>query len=341
VSLTIVRVGFSAQVSTGLRGEGATTLADARQAPFRDGVDLACEKLHQSRAARGEFDVVHSHLDFLAFGSAELVSAPTVTTLHGRLDLPDLRRIYARFPDAPVISISNHQRRPIPDANWAATVYNGVDTDRLAFNPTGGTYLAWLGRISPDKGLDRAIDIARLAGMTLKVAARLPLNNRSNPEIRGDWAYYETVVKPLLAEGDVEFVGEVRDGDKTDFLGNAIALLNPIDWPEPFGLVMAEALSCGTPVVARRRGSVPELVSHGLTGLIGETDEELAQLCREVGAIKRSLCRQEAVWRFSVEEMTLGYERAYDAVIARAGLVRSPAYGGETETLVVDLEPGV
>ena len=293
------------------------------------------------RAARGEFDVIHSHLDFLAFGSAELVPTPTVTTLHGRLDLPDLRRIYARFPDAPVISISDHQRRPLPDANWAATVYNGVDTDRLSFNPSGGEYLAWLGRISPDKGLDRAIRIARQAEMPLKVAARLPLSNRSNPEIRGDWEYYETVVKPLLAEGDVEFVGEVGDGDKTDFLGNAVALLNPIDWPEPFGLVMAEALSCGTPVVARRRGSVPELVSHGLTGMIGETDDELARLCRDVGTIKRSLCRQEAVWRFSVEAMTLGYERAYHQAIAGAGRMASSTHGRGIEPLVAGLGPDV
>lgn len=293
------------------------------------------------RAARGEFDVVHSHLDFLAFGSAELVATPTVTTLHGRLDLPDLRRVYARFPDAPVISISDHQRHPIPDANWTATVYNGVDTDRLAFNPTGGAYLAWLGRISPDKGLDRAVQIARLAEMPLLVAARLPLADRSNPEVRGDWEYYETIVKPLLAEGDVEFVGEVGDGDKTDFLGNAVALLNPIDWPEPFGLVMAEALSCGTPVVARRRGSVPELVSHGLTGMIGETDEELAQLCRDAGKIKRSLCRQEAVWRFSVEAMTLGYERAYDKVIARTRGAISSAHARGVEPLVVGFEPDV
>lgn len=293
------------------------------------------------RAARGEFDVVHSHLDFLAFGSAELISTPTVTTLHGRLDLPDLRRIHARFPDAPVISISDHQRRPIPDANWAATVYNGVDTDRLAFNPVGGAYLAWLGRISPDKGLDRAIHIARLAGMPLKVAARLPLSDRSNPEVRSDWAYYETVVKPLLDEGDVEFVGEVGDADKADFLGNALALLNPIDWPEPFGLVMAEALSCGTPVVARRRGSVPELVSHGLTGLIGETDEELAQLCREVSAIKRALCRQEAVWRFSVEAMTLGYERVYDEVVDGRATASLSTSISAPETLMAGLEPSL
>ena len=290
------------------------------------------------RAARGEFDIVHSHLDFLTFSSAELIATPTVTTLHGRLDLADLRRVYARFPDAPVISISNDQRRPLPAANWVATVYNGVDTDRLAFNPDGGDYLAWLGRISPAKGLDRAIHIARMAEMPLKVAARMPLIDRSSPEVRNDWEYYNTVVKPLLATGDVEFVGEVGDGDKTDFLGNALALLNPIDWPEPFGLVMAEALSCGTPVIARRRGSVPELVSHGLTGMIGETDEELSQLCRTVGQVKRSLCRQEAVWRFSVEAMTLEYERTYRRVIAQAGLTTPASRATVVSTLVLEPE---
>jgi glycosyltransferase involved in cell wall biosynthesis len=275
------------------------------------------------RAARGEFDVVHSHLDFLAFACAELIAAPTVTTLHGRLDLTDLPRIFARFPSAPVVSISDNQRQPLPDANWVSTVYNGVDTDRLAFSPQGGDYLAWLGRISPDKGLDRAIQIARLAGMPLKVAARMPLRDRSEPEISRDWEYYENVVKPLFDEGDVEFVGEVNDAEKVGFLGRACALLNPIDWPEPFGLVMAEALSCGTPVIARRRGSVPELVTHGLTGLIGETDEELARLCQDVGQMKRALCRQEAVWRFSVEAMVLGYERAYRRVIDQADLATS------------------
>jgi glycosyltransferase involved in cell wall biosynthesis len=290
------------------------------------------------RAVRGEFDVVHSHLDFLAFACAELIATPTLTTLHGRLDLPDLRRIFARFPSTPVVSISDHQRQPLPDASWVSTVYNGVDTDRLVFNPDGGDYLAWLGRISPDKGLDRAIHIARMAEMPLKVAARLPLLDRSVPEISRDWEYYENVVKPLLDEGDVEFVGEVNDVEKVGFLGNARALLNPIDWPEPFGLVMAEALSCGTPVVARRRGSVPELVTHGLTGLIGETDEELARLCLDVGQIKRALCRQEAVWRFSVDAMALGYERAYRHVIDRADLATARTLVRGRESFTPELE---
>jgi glycosyltransferase involved in cell wall biosynthesis len=263
------------------------------------------------RAARGEFDVIHSHLDYAAFPCAALTATPTISTLHGRLDLPDLPRIYARFPTMPVVSISNQQREPLPDAGWVATVYNGVDTDGLPLNPHTGSYLAWLGRISPDKGLDRAIRIARMAGLPLKIAARMPLDDCDDPDIRADWAHYHEVIEPLLREPGVEYVGEIGDGEKVDFLGQARALLFPIDWPEPFGLVMAEALACGTPVVARRRGSVPEVISDGLTGLIGETDEELAELCQRVDTISRSTCRAEAARRFSVEAMTDAYEASY------------------------------
>lgn len=275
------------------------------------------------RAARGDFDIIHSHLDFIAFPCASLVDAPTVTTLHGRLDLSDLPRLYARFPNQPVVSISDNQRQPIPHANWVATVYNGVDTDLLRFNPRPGTYLAWIGRISPEKGLDHAIRIARHAGLPLKIAARMPLSNHDAPDVRADWAYYQEVVEPLLREPDIEYVGEVGDEDKSEFLGNALALVNPIEWPEPFGLVMAEALACGTPVIARRRGSVPEVVTHGLTGMIGETDEELAYLCSWVGTLDRAVCRAEAERRFSVRAMVDGYEAVYRLLLgqdARADL---------------------
>jgi len=270
-------------------------------------------------AARDAFDVIHSHLDFLAFPYAELVSPPTVTTLHGRLDLPDLPRIYARFPTVPVISISNEQRRPLPRAHWVATVYNGIDTNVLRFDPHGGDYLAWIGRISPEKGLDRAIRIARMADLPLKVAGRLPLHDTNDPNVRADWDYYDGVVKPLLDAGDVDLIGEVGDRDKAELLGRAAALLNPIDWPEPFGLVMAEALACGTPVIARRCGSVPEIVTHGVTGWIGQTDEELAALCRLAGSIDRAACRKEAVSRFSVGVMASAYETTYRRVLADAG----------------------
>lgn len=281
------------------------------------------------RAARGEFDIVHSHLDFIAFPCASIVETPTVTTLHGRLDLSDLPRLYARFSEQPVVSISDNQRLPLPEANWVATVYNGVDTERLRFNPRAGSYLAWIGRISPEKGLADAIRIARQAGLPLKVAARLPLKNHDAPDVRADWAYYRDVVKPLFREPDIEYVGEVGDDDKSGFLGNALALLNPIDWPEPFGLVMAEALACGTPVIARRRGSVPEVVNHGVTGMIGETDEELAYLCNWVGTLDRAACRAEAERRFSVRAMVDGYEAVYRRLVGR-----EPARAGREAALV-------
>jgi glycosyltransferase involved in cell wall biosynthesis len=265
------------------------------------------------RARDGEFDVIHSHLDYQVFACAELSNTPTITTLHGRLDLPDLQRLYARFPGAGVVSISDNQRTPLSgvDVRWLRTVYNAVDVEHLTFSPTGGDYLVFLGRISPEKGLDRAIRVAKLAGLPLKVAARLPLKDTSNPVIRADREYYEEVVLPLLQGGEVEMVGEIGDAEKPELLGNALALLFPIDWPEPFGLVMAEALACGTPVVARRRGSVPEVIRHGVTGLIGETDEELARLCHEVHRIDRRACRDEAVRRFSPSEMARGYEEVY------------------------------
>jgi glycosyltransferase involved in cell wall biosynthesis len=276
-------------------------------------------------AASGAFDVVHSHLDFHAFACASLVATPTVTTLHGRLDLPDLPRLYARFPTMPVISISDSQRGPLPNANWVGTVYNAVDTDRLRFNSWGGDYLAWLGRIAPEKGLDRAIRIAQRAGIPLKVGARLPLKDMSDANVRADWEHYERDVQPLLGGGGVEFIGEVGDAEKSEFLGNALALLNPIDWPEPFGLVMAEALACGTPVVARRRGSVPEVIADGVTGLIGESDDDLADLCARVGEIDRHACRREALRRFSPRAMVDGYEAIYRAL---TGADERPAMDG-------------
>ena len=268
------------------------------------------DEVHR-RAARGEFDVIHSHLDFSICSCALMTSTPSVTTLHGRLDLPDLPGTRARSPEMPLVSISNQQREPLPGGCWVGTVYNGVDTERLKFNPRGGDYLAWLGRIAPEKGLDRAIRIARQAGLPIKIAARLPLDDRDDPQVRADWEHYLAVIKPLLKGPGVEYVGEIGDSEKVDFLGGARALLFPIDWPEPFGLVMAEALACGTPVVARRRGAVPEVISHGLTGLIGESDDELARLSLQVAGISRAACRAEAERRFSARAMTDGYEAVY------------------------------
>jgi glycosyltransferase involved in cell wall biosynthesis len=268
------------------------------------------------RAVAGEFDVIHAHLDFLAFPCAELVATPTVTTLHGRLDLPGQRSVFARFPDQAVISISDSQREPVPDAHWVATVYNAVDVDGLQYRAEPGKYLAFLGRITPDKGLDRAIHIARSVGMPLLIAARKPLRGQKSADVSADWEYYRTVIKPLLKEPGIEFVGEVNDPEKSDFLGPAKALLFPIDWPEPFGLVMAESLACGTPVIARQRGSVPEVVEHGVTGWIGETDDDLRWACEHLEKIDRAQCRAVAERRFHPSVMTDGYEAAYRRLLA-------------------------
>jgi glycosyltransferase involved in cell wall biosynthesis len=267
-------------------------------------------------AAAGAFDVVHSHLDYHAFTCASLVATPTGTTLYGRLDLPDLPRLYARFPTMPVISISDSQRGPLPNANWAGTVYNAVDTDRLGFNSQGGEYLAWLGRISPEKGLDRAIRIAQRAGIPLKVGARLPLKDLNDPNVRADWEHYERDVQPLLGGGGVEFIGEVGESEKSELLGNALALLNPIDWPEPFGLVMAEALACGTPVVAFRGGSVVEVIDEGVTGFVVDRMADAIEATRNVQRLSRQQCRATFERRFNVTRMAADYVAVYERLVA-------------------------
>jgi len=348
--LTEELVGRGHDVTLFASGDSVTS---ARLVPTVDSALWCLDEVHNAlpywaiavgeayrRARDGEFDVVHSHLDYQAFACAALIQTPTVTTLHGRLDLPDLPRLYARFPEAGVISISDSQRAPLPDARWLATVYNAVDIPRLPFCPDGGEYLAYLGRISPEKGLDRAIRVAKLAGLPLKVAARMPLKDTSNPVVRADWEYYEGAIKPLLKSGHVELIGEIGDAEKPQLLCNALALLFPIDWPEPFGLVMAEALACGTPVVARRRGSVPEIVTHGVTGFVGETDEELARLCHKLHTIDRRTCRLEAERRFSPDVMARGYEEVYRE--ARAISSQRPGVAiGQPRQVIPDLVGGL
>jgi glycosyltransferase involved in cell wall biosynthesis len=348
--LTEELVGRGHDVTLFASGDSVTS---ARLVPTVDSALWCLDEVHNAlpywaiavgeayrRARDGEFDVVHSHLDYQAFACAALIQTPTVTTLHGRLDLPDLPRLYARFPEAGVISISDSQRAPLPDARWLATVYNAVDIPRLPFCPDGGEYLAYLGRISPEKGLDRAIRVAKLAGLPLKVAARMPLKDTSNPVVRADWEYYEGAIKPLLKSGHVELIGEIGDAEKPQLLCNALALLFPIDWPEPFGLVMAEAMACGTPVVARRRGSVPEIVTHGVTGFVGETDEELARLCHKLHTIDRRTCRLEAERRFSPDVMARGYEEVYREARAISSQ-RSGVAIGEPRQVIPDLVGGL
>src|SRR5207342_875358 len=222
------------------------------------------------------------------------IARRTVTTLHGRQDLPDLVPLYRGFNDMPLVSISNDQRRPVPKANFAATVHHGLPVDLL--RPTGprGDYVAFLGRISPEKRPDRAIAIARALGIPLKIAAKVD---------HVDEVYFRTQIEPLLAGGGVEFIGEINDHQKSQFLGGAQALLFPIDWPEPFGLAMIEALACGTPVLAFRCGSVPEIIEHGLTGAIVDSMDEAIRVMPQVLALDRRAVRQKFEQRFSASRM--------------------------------------
>src|SRR4029077_14767943 len=223
------------------------------------------------------------------FPLSRYCALPSITTLHGRLDLPDLIPVYKRYSDAPVISISLAQRKPLRRANWVANVHHGLPVDLLTFNPKAGDYLAFLGRISPEKRLDRAIEIANRAGMPLKVAAKIDNAAR---------AYYESTIKPLMGDPNVEFIGEIGEDEKSEFLGNAYAYLFPIDWPEPFGLVMIEAMACGTPTIAYDRGSVPEVMENGVTGFIVNEIEQAVEAVGRVRDLSRARCREVFEKRF-------------------------------------------
>ncbi len=258
------------------------------------------------REAR-RFDLIHFHVDYLHFPLSRRHGCPNVTTLHGRLDIPELPAIYREYGEMPVISISDAQRRPLPWANWQGTVLHGLPLDLHTCREAPGQYLAFLGRISPEKRVDRAVEIARRVGLKLKIAAKID---------RVDRDYFETKIKPLFDDPLVEFVGEVGGRAKDEFLGNAQALLFPIDWPEPFGLVMIEALACGTPVIAWRCGSVPEVIDEGVTGFIVDSLDEAVQAAERVPSLSRRRCREVFEQRFSVARMTRDYLALYGRLLA-------------------------
>lgn len=286
-----------------------------RKPPYRDFSPFWAIEVGKLLRGIDRFDLVHSHLDFFGFPVARVASCPVVSTLHGRLDLPELIPLYQEFSDVPLVSISDAQRQPLPDANWVATVYHGIPLDEFTFNPKPGNYLAFLGRVSPEKGLDTAIRVAQRARLPLKIAARMPLPFRNDPNARADWDYYENVVQPLLQGPLVELIGQVGGEEKDEFLGNARALLFPIRWPEPFGLVMPEALACGTPVLALREGSVPEVIEDGVTGFICEDEDELVAAVGRIDQLDRARCRAEVERRFSPEAMVDRYEQVYERLI--------------------------
>ncbi|CAH2604684.1 Glycosyltransferase family 4 protein [Rhodovastum atsumiense] len=257
---------------------------------------------HVSRRA-GDFDVLHFHLDYLPFPLFARQATPFVTTLHGRLDLAELQTVYAAFPELPLVSISDAQRRPLRQQNWAATIYHGLPENLL--RPVPGvvpSYLAFLGRISPEKGPDRAIRIARRCGIPLKMAAKVD---------RVDQDYFDTVIRPMLAEGGAEMIGEIGESQKAEFLSGAHALLTPIDWPEPFGMVMIEAMACGTPVIACNRGSVPEIVEDGVNGFIVEDETGAVAAVERLDRIDRRTVRQHFEARFTARRMAQDYLDVY------------------------------
>ena len=253
-----------------------------------------------------DFDILHFHIDYLHFPLSRRHAAPSVTTLHGRLNIPDLVPLYEEFREMPVISISDSQRDPLPWINWQATIHHGLPEDLYKLHDAPGRYLAFLGRISPEKRLDRAIEIAGRAGIELKVAAKVDAADRE---------YFSTVIEPLLKQPHVDYIGEIGEAGKEEFLGNAMALLFPIDWPEPFGLAMIEALACGTPVIAYRNGSVPEIIEQGVTGFIVEDIDEAVRAVEHIEKLSRARCRQEFNRRFGADRMARDYVAVYQKLM--------------------------
>jgi glycosyltransferase involved in cell wall biosynthesis len=272
--------------------------------PLKSDYAAHLNMLHEVRRQAAAFDVLHFHTEALHFPLFESSAERTVTTLHGRLDIDDLRRTLERWPSFGLVSISEAQRRPVPGANWLATVQHGIATDLChSSRQPGGSYLAFLGRISPEKGADIAIRLARRSGIPLKIAAKVD---------NSDAAYFAAVVEPELDDPLIEFIGEIGDADKSEFLGNAHALLFPVQWPEPFGLVMIEAMACGTPVVAWNRGSVPEVLDHDITGFVVDSEDEALLAIQRAPELDRSRIRGVFERRFTSRTMAAAYVRLYE-----------------------------
>ncbi len=268
-------------------------------------------------ALAAEFDVIHTHTDYFAFPYIARSPAAVLTTLHGRTDAPELRALLRLFPEAHIVCISRSQERLVPEANRSATVYHGLPLEHYRFDASGGEGLLFLGRMSPEKAPHVAIDVAVAAGMPLTLAGRIDPVNRD---------YFEREVRPRLAHPSIRFAGEVSDEERLELLRGARALLFPIDWPEPFGLVMAEAMACGTPVVARPKGAAPEVVVHGVTGFLADTHAQLVEAAHATSRLDRAACRRHVEANFSVAAMVARYEEVYCAYLTpRRSSMRSSA----------------
>ena len=313
LSDALVGLGHEVTLFASAEAETKARLAPARDqairldpAPLKSDLAAHMAMLHEVRRRAGEFDLIHFHTDMIHFPFFEDMAERTLTTLHGRLDLKDLPAVYRRWPQFPLVSISDNQRTPMPWANWAGTVLHGLDTSLYRFGAGDCGYLAFLGRISPEKGPDRAIAIAKALGMPLKIAAKVDPADR---------AYFDEVVEPLLHHPLIEYVGEIGGDKKSEFLGKAAALLFPVNWPEPFGLVMIEAMACGTPVVAYDCGSVPEVIEDGLTGYIVPSQDAAIHAVRRAVELDRRRIRAQFELRFSASAMARRYLDIYEEAV--------------------------
>ena len=260
----------------------------------------------RSLGSNGDFDIIHSHLDFLGFPLARRSRRPVVTTLHGRLDLPELGPVFREYAEMPLVSISDAQRRPMPWANWHTTIHHGLPGDLYSFHENPEGYLAFLGRIAPEKRPDHAIQLAKRVGLPLRIAAKVDPADRD---------YYRSEIEPMLDHPLIEFIGEISDQEKNEFVGNALALVCPYDWPEPFGLVLIEALACGTPVLAYRRGSIPEIIEHGDTGFVCESLSDMIEAVGDITTIDRRRCRAAFEARFTANRMAHDYVALYERIL--------------------------
>jgi len=287
--------------------------------PFKSDLAAHLSLLDEVAGRSAEFDVLHFHIDLIHFPMFKRMAHKTVTTIHGRLDLSDLAGVYARWPQFSLVSISHNQRLALPHANWAANVQHGLPPFLLTPRPRkgGDGYLAFLGRISPEKRPDRAIEIAQRSGLALKIAAKVDA---------GDAAYLREQIAPMMKGAPVEFIGEIGDDEKAEFLSGAMALLFPIDWPEPFGLVMIEAMACGTPVIAWPCGSAPEVVEDGVTGFLVDSIDSAISAVERARTLDRTAIRAAFEQRFTSSMMAGNYLKLYNLVTARAaaGRVREP-----------------
>jgi glycosyltransferase involved in cell wall biosynthesis len=264
--------------------------------------------MEQVLRQKNDFDIIHFHVDYMHYPLSQREHYAHATTLHGRLDIPDLVPLYEVYGGIPVISISNAQREPLPHLNWQGTVYHGMPVDTYKFHRTGGNYLAFLGRTSPEKGLDAAIQIAKAVGMPLKIAAKVD---------KADQEYFDTVIRPAIENSDAEFLGEIGYPEKNEFLGNAAALIFPISWPEPFGIVMIEAMACGTPVVAYPFGSVPEVVADGVSGYLVSDQASAVEAIKNIDRIDRKKVRKHFEQHFTADRMALDYLKIYEKIVGR------------------------